>query len=159
MTRRRAFGLRPRLLAALVFTSIVTLAVAALALLPPLQQRLTDQAASDLKGATAADVQFFRQRIATSLKSTLRLPREERLAQLRIDLESRAFTLRDRTGARVIVADSVPNEQPLYDTDFGGTKLPTRTILDTLISATACADRIRTPPNTPLSSSICAKRA
>ena len=37
MTRRRAFGLRPRLLAALVFTSVVTLAVAALALLPPLQ--------------------------------------------------------------------------------------------------------------------------
>jgi signal transduction histidine kinase len=134
--RRRAYGLRPRLLAALVFTSIVTLAVAALALLPPLQQRLTDQAASDLKGATAADVQFFRQRIATSLKSTLRLPREERLAQLRVDLGSRAFTLRDRTGARVIVADSVPNEQPLYDTDFGGTKVPTRPILDTLISAT-----------------------
>jgi signal transduction histidine kinase len=135
--RRRAFGLRPRLLAALVFTSVVTLAVAALALLPPLQQRLSDQAASDLKGATSADVQFFRQRIASSLKNTLRLPREERLAQLRIDLGGRAFTLRDRTGARVIVADSIPNEQPLYDTDFGGTKLPTRPILDTLITGAA----------------------
>jgi len=135
--RRRAFGLRPRLLAALVFTSIVTLAVAALALLPPLQQRLTDQAASDLEGATSADVQFFRQRIAASLKNTLRLPRDERLAQLRIDLGGRAFTLRDRTGARVIVTDSVPNEQPLYDTDFGGTKLPTRPILDTLITGAA----------------------
>ena len=33
MIRRRAYGLRPRLLAALVFTSVVTLAVAALTLL------------------------------------------------------------------------------------------------------------------------------
>ncbi len=40
MRRARAFGLRPRLLAALVLTSAVTLAVAALALLGPLEQRL-----------------------------------------------------------------------------------------------------------------------
>ena len=61
---------------------------------------------------------------------------EDRLDQLRFDLGRRAFTLRDRTGARVIVADSVPGEQPLADTDFGGTPLPTRPILDTLISPT-----------------------
>jgi signal transduction histidine kinase len=134
--RRRAFGLRPRLLAALVFTSIVTLAVAALALLPPLQQRLTDQAAGDLENATAADVKFFQQRIETSLHGTIGLSRAERLAQLRIDLSGRSFTLRDRTGARVIVTDAVPGEQPLADTDFGGTKIPVRPILDTLISPT-----------------------
>jgi signal transduction histidine kinase len=134
--RRRGFGLRPRLLAALVATSIVTLGVAALALLPPLQQRLTDQAASDLRNATAADVRFFQERIALTLKNTLRLTRDERLAQLRIDLYHRAFTLRDRTGARVIVVDSVPGDQPLADTDFGGTRLPTRPILDTLIDPT-----------------------
>ena len=39
MRRMRAFGLRPRLLVALVLTSAVTLAVAALALLGPLEQR------------------------------------------------------------------------------------------------------------------------
>jgi signal transduction histidine kinase len=136
VTRRRAFGLRPRLLAALVATSIVTLGVAALALLPPLQQRLTDQAASDLESATAADAQFFEQRIGASLHKTVGLTRAERLAQLRIDLYGRSFTLRDRTGARVIVADAVPGEQALADTDFGGTPLPTRAILDTLISPT-----------------------
>ena len=137
MTRRRAFGLRPRLLAALVFTSAVTLGVAALALLPPLQQRLSDQAAGDLESATATDVKFFEQRIGASLRKTARLSRAERLAQLRIDLYGRSFTLRDRTGARVIVVDSVPGEQPLADTNFGGTPLPTRAILDTLISPTS----------------------
>ena len=136
MTRRRAFGLRPRLLAALVSTSVVTLGVAALALLPPLQQRLTDQAASDLENATAADVQFFQQRIAASLRGSIKLSRQDRLDQLRFDLGRRAFTLRDRTGARVVVVDSIPGEQPLADTDFGGTPLPTRPILDTLISPT-----------------------
>ena len=136
MTRRRAFGLRPRLLAALVATSVVTLGVAALALLPPLQQRLTDQAASDLENATAADVKFFQQRIAASLRGSIKLSRQDRLDQLRFDLGRRAFTLRDRTGARVVVVDSIPGEQPLADTDFGGTPLPTRPILDTLISPT-----------------------
>jgi signal transduction histidine kinase len=134
--KRRAFGLRPRLLAALVVTSIVTLGVAALALLPPLQQRLTDQAATDLRSATAADAQFFEQRMGASLKNTVKLSRAERLAQLRIDLYKRSFTLRDRTGARVIVADAVPGDEALADTDFGGTPLPIRPILDTLISPT-----------------------
>ena len=41
---RGALGLRPRLLAALLATSLVTLGTAALALLPPLRERLRDQA-------------------------------------------------------------------------------------------------------------------
>ena len=53
--RRRRIGLRPRLLAALVATSIVTLGVAALALLPPLQDRLASQASADHESATDAD--------------------------------------------------------------------------------------------------------
>jgi signal transduction histidine kinase len=142
VTRRRGFGLRPRLLAALVFTSVVTLAVAALALLPPLQHRLTDQATNDLESATAADVTFFQQKIAQSLSRTLKLNRDERLAQLRLDLSRRAFTLRDRTGARVIVVDSIPGEQPLADTDFGGTALPTRAILQTLVEPTSHTVRV-----------------
>jgi signal transduction histidine kinase len=136
VTRRRAYGLRPRLLAALVFTSIVTLGVAALALLPPLQSRLSDQAAKDLEGATSADVQFFRQKIIASLAKTTKEPRSERIDQLRFALSGRAFILRDRTGARVIVTASVPYEQPLADTDFGGNPVPTREILRTLVEQT-----------------------
>ena len=41
--RARSYGLRPRLLAALLFTSAVTLLAAALVLLPPLQDRLRRQ--------------------------------------------------------------------------------------------------------------------
>src|SRR4029450_4321734 len=50
VSRRWAFGLRPRLLAALVFTAAVTLGVAALALLPPLQQRVTGQGGRGREG-------------------------------------------------------------------------------------------------------------
>ena len=43
-------GLRPRLLAALLLTSAVTLAVAALALLSPLEQRLRERRRIDRAG-------------------------------------------------------------------------------------------------------------
>jgi signal transduction histidine kinase len=49
-----AFGLRPRLLAALVLTSAVTLAVAALALLSPLEQRLRSDGESGVFQAIGA---------------------------------------------------------------------------------------------------------
>jgi signal transduction histidine kinase len=134
VTRRRAFGLRPRLLAALVFTSAVTLAVAALALLPPLQERLTDQAASDLENATTADAQLFERDISASLRRTLRAREtpEQRLVQLRLDMQNRASILRQRTGARVIVASSVPDEQPVADTDFAGSAIPRNEILSVI---------------------------
>jgi len=116
--RRWAFGLRPRLLAALVFTAAVTLGVAALALLPPLQDRLTEQATNELENATTADVEFFERDLERSLKRTLHRPRDARLSQLRLDMQNRAFTLRQRTDARVIVADVVPTEEPIAQTDF-----------------------------------------
>jgi signal transduction histidine kinase len=50
---RIGFGLRPRLLGALALTSVVTLSVAALALLPPLKSRLRDDAIS--RAQTAVD--------------------------------------------------------------------------------------------------------
>jgi signal transduction histidine kinase len=132
--RRRGFGLRPRLLAALVFTSAVTLGVAALALLPPLQERLTDQAASDLENATTADAQLFERDIDTSLRRTLKAREtpEQRLVQLRLDMQNRASILRQRTGARVIVAASVPDEQPVADTDFAGSAIPRNEILNVI---------------------------
>jgi signal transduction histidine kinase len=132
--RRRAFGLRPRLLAALVFTSIVTLAVAALALLPPLQQRLTDQAASDLENATRTDAPLFHDAIVSSLRSTKRAGQspEERLSNLSAAIANRADTLRLRTDARVIVASSVPGAAPIFDTDFAGSPLPRGEILNAI---------------------------
>ena len=133
MTRRRGFGLRPRLLAALVFTSAVTLAVAALALLPPLQQRLTDQAADDLDHATTVDAPLFHDAIVASLKRTRQERQaEERLFRLGQDVSNRAFTLRVRTDARVIVASSVPGAPPVFDTDAAQSALPRNEILSAI---------------------------
>jgi signal transduction histidine kinase len=53
-TRRPAFGLRPRLLAALLLSSAVTLAVAALALLSPLEHRLRADGEATVFSAVAA---------------------------------------------------------------------------------------------------------
>jgi signal transduction histidine kinase len=51
MRRRLPAGLRWRLLLALLATSVVTLGVAALVVLPPMQERLRDQSAEDLEDA------------------------------------------------------------------------------------------------------------
>jgi signal transduction histidine kinase len=136
--RRRAFGLRPRLLAALVFTAVVTLAVAALALLPPLQSRLTDQAATDLENATDADARFFDEQIDRAFKQMAREPSSDRedwlnaLRYGRYNLYGRVSTLRDRTGARVFVADSVPGDQPIVDTDSPASPIPEREVVRAL---------------------------
>jgi signal transduction histidine kinase len=142
MRRRRGFGLRPRLLAALVFTSVVTLAVAALALLPPLQERLATQAQHDLEGATSADAPLFQNTLRQSLKASAKDSRAERLAALSDGIGSRALLLRQRTDARVVVVDAVPTDDPIYDTDFGRSPLPTRQILDTLIDGIGSTTRI-----------------
>jgi signal transduction histidine kinase len=127
VTRRRAYGLRPRLLAALVFTAAVTLGVAALALLPPLQQRLTDQASRDLENATQTDRPLFERQIVSVLRGTRGRPREERVAELVRVLQNRAFTLHLRTDARVILTDAVP--ESIVDSDFAGSALPRSDIL------------------------------
>ena len=133
MRRRWAFGLRPRLLAALVATSIVTLGVAALALLPPLQDKLTQQASTDLENATSTDRDLFEGQIKKSLHKTIGKSREERLTQLGLELQNRGFTLRARTDARVIVADAIPGELPIFDTDVAGSALPTNDILRSIV--------------------------
>ncbi|HEX5899538.1 MAG TPA: HAMP domain-containing sensor histidine kinase [Solirubrobacteraceae bacterium] len=131
MTRRRSFGLRPRLLAALVFTSVVTLAVAALALLPPLQSKLTDQAAQDLENATTADGPLFDRDIVTSLTRSRKAAEspEDRVSALGRDIANRAFRLNLRTDARVIVASSVPDAPPIFDTATAVSALPRNEIL------------------------------
>jgi signal transduction histidine kinase len=129
--RRWAFGLRPRLLAALVFTAAVTLGVAALAMLPPLQDKLTQQASNDLENATSTDRGLFERQITATLRKTVGKPRQERLTRLGQEIQNRGFTLRARTDARVIVADAVPGEQPIFDTDLAA--LPRSDILHSIV--------------------------
>jgi signal transduction histidine kinase len=111
----RRSGLRGRLLVALVATSALTLAVAAAALLPPLQNRLRTQRIDDLQAATEADVPQFEQVLGKALRETAKAPESERRTQLLIDAQSRATLLRQRTGARVVVTDAIPER--IYDTD------------------------------------------
>ena len=122
MTRRRGFGLRPRLLAALVVTSVVTLAVAALALLPPLQSRLTDQAATTWRTRRPRTRRLPEADRDDPRQARARQPPEDRRNQLSVGLQNRAFTLRQRTDARVIVTDAMPDESPVVDTDFAGAR-------------------------------------
>src|SRR5688572_1259409 len=51
---RRPYGLRPRLLAALVLTSAATLLAAAVTLFGPLQERLREESAKSLEAAVLA---------------------------------------------------------------------------------------------------------
>jgi signal transduction histidine kinase len=129
--RRWAFGLRPRLLAALVFTAAVTLGVAALALLPPLQDKLTQQARSDLENATSTDRGLFERQITATLRKTVGEPRDARLRRVAQEIQNRGWTLRARTDARVIVADAVPSEEPIFDTDLAA--VPRNDILRSIV--------------------------
>ena len=89
---RRAYGLRPRLLAALVLTAAVTLAAAAVTLLGPLQDRLRQQSARSLEAAV----------LASRPGVQAGFPRR--------DFEE-AFRLARRTGSRVALYDLVPRER------------------------------------------------
>jgi signal transduction histidine kinase len=112
MRRRRAFGLRPRLLAALVLTAAVTLAVAALALLGPLEQRLrADGEQSVLIAVTNAKPRFTRLHLnhATGLPPS-------------VPLRGAVTGLRKATDAEVAVLDSrlqVINTPLAVDADIG----------------------------------------
>ena len=88
---RRPYGLRPRLLAALVLTSAATLLAAALALLGPLQDRLREESAANLQALVRAA-----------------RPALER--GLRRGDYTEIFTLARRADARVVLYDLVPRE-------------------------------------------------
>jgi signal transduction histidine kinase len=106
-------GLRGRLLLSLVFTSAVTLVVAAVITVGPLQSRLRDESAAALQESTESVRSDFSTALSeTELKrsdkfdphysdnvETARLNRANKLSPL-------VFDLQDRTGgARVLVAD------------------------------------------------------
>jgi signal transduction histidine kinase len=128
----RRSGLRGRLLVALVATSALTLAVAAAALLPPLQDRLRTQRVDDLEAATEADVPQFEKVLVESLRRTARDSDSIRRTDLLIKVQNRANILRQRTGARVVVTDSTPER--IYDTDTASA-LPKRLVYQALIAA------------------------
>jgi signal transduction histidine kinase len=109
---RRPYGLRSRLLAALVFTSAATLLVAAFALLGPLQDRLRSETVRNLEAAV--------------LGAQVDVERELRRASY-----AGAFDLSRRTDSRVIVYDQALAE--LYDTETGGGG-PPRDVVRTAIS-------------------------
>ncbi|HYI19011.1 MAG TPA: HAMP domain-containing sensor histidine kinase [Solirubrobacteraceae bacterium] len=103
MRRRLPAGLRFRLLLALLVTSAVTLGVAALIVLPPLQDRLRDQTVESLEDAALATAPAFEARLA-AVRSEARQRGEP------VDFETYdsalydpAFELRKRVSARVLV--------------------------------------------------------
>ncbi|MBA2262464.1 MAG: HAMP domain-containing histidine kinase [Solirubrobacterales bacterium] len=102
---RRTFGLRPRLVAALVLTAAVTLGVAALALLSPLQDRLRVQAERNLRAAALTARPGFEDAVAE----------DDGVREL-------ARVLQRRTGAsRVVVDDQISGDERLADTAAAGT--------------------------------------
>ena len=127
---RHHSGLRGRLLIALVATSALTLAVAAAALLPPLQERLRTQRIDDLQAATEADAPQFETALRNSLRTTARDSDAVRRNDLVFAMQRRAAVLRQRTGARVVVTDAIPLR--IYDTDTA-TALPQTVVLRALI--------------------------
>jgi signal transduction histidine kinase len=133
---RRRFGLRWRLLVALVATSALTLAVAAAALLPPLQDRLRTQRADDLEAATLTEAASFQRGLAEALRRTRGQPLPVVTFELQNAVRDRAQTLRLRTGARVVVDDAIPPTDPtrppaIWDTDVDAA-LPVAQIIRTL---------------------------
>jgi signal transduction histidine kinase len=100
--RRHVLGLRPRVFAALLLTSAVTLAVAALALLSPLEQRLRSEGESGVFAAIASSRPEFEE---IGLDPASGRPDSSELA-VTVSL------LRHRSGAEVTVLDGKLN--PIY---------------------------------------------
>jgi signal transduction histidine kinase len=102
---RLGFGLRPRLLGALALTSVVTLAVAAAALLPPLKSRLRDDALRQTVSALEAAKPGL-----GGIKLVRGLP-------LRSPLEQQAIDLKQRSGLERVIVWTSGLVHPYKDTD------------------------------------------
>jgi signal transduction histidine kinase len=124
VTLRPRIGLRPRLLLALVATSAITLLAAALALLPPLQDRLRRQTVENLRAAVLASRPQIQDLVVRGDLLTI---------------GPAARTLRSRADARIYIAhpdarlrgDPGPNDEPIYDTEQGS-PAPTQIVYGTL---------------------------
>jgi signal transduction histidine kinase len=126
---RRPFGLRGRVLVAMVAVAGVTLLAAALALLPPLQDQLTAQTESDLQSQAldARDV------LAGRLRPTSAAERADGATTVAardpLALQDAVLELRNRIDGRVAVVDLTPRR--VYDTD-NGSALPEAAVYRTL---------------------------
>ena len=117
--RRLPAGLRARLLLAMLATSAVTLGVAALVVLPPLQDRLRDQTVETVENAVAEHVANIDQTIDD-------IGPDRRLADYYSPLFTPLRPLQDQSGARVLVlhktlqssAERGPAPAFLYDSEF-----------------------------------------
>jgi signal transduction histidine kinase len=120
MRRRLPGGLRWRLLLALVATSAVTLGVAALVVLPPMQDRLREQSADSLETAVANNQSAIEAELARLEKNSVAYE------DYRFELFAVATELNTQTNARVLILDdsllpSDPLESPpgfVYDSEF-----------------------------------------
>ncbi len=99
----RLFGLRSRLLLALVATAILTLIIAALALFSPLQQRLEEQQANGLRAAGRASRPAVEAAIRADLRTNATLKLKTTALGLRSSDALRALST--RTGAQAAVTD------------------------------------------------------
>ncbi len=108
-------GLRGRFLAALVFTSVLVLAVAAYVLLDPLTDRLRDENVSNLRTETLAARPDFQRAL-----------RGER------NLRKESLDLQERASARVVVGSPADLTDFRFDTDLGA---PTRDVQRLILRA------------------------
>ena len=114
MRRRLPGGLRWRVLLALLATSAVTLGVAALVVLPPMQDRLRAQSADNLETQVAAAQPGFQDVFERLDKeSASDFAYRGALAQPAVDLNT-------QSNARVMVIDDTPSSTDpfLYDNEF-----------------------------------------
>jgi signal transduction histidine kinase len=126
--RRLPRGLRPRLLLALLLTSLATLGVAATVLLSPLPDRLRQQSAVNLRAAVIAS----REGVETALRKQ---PDDE------FALQGVSEELRQRTDGRVLVMGALLPGDVRYDTSTGASTLgATRVQLHTLRTGTTTTE-------------------
>ena len=130
--RRLPAGLRARLLVALLATSAVTLGVAALVVLPPLQDRLRNQTVETVEDAVAVHVGAIDQLLSELLEDP-----EVAYEDYDTRLYPVARPLEDQSGARILVLSPTlepadPDVGPpgfVYDSDYS-TNLFTQGTLD-----------------------------
>ncbi|HXP99120.1 MAG TPA: histidine kinase dimerization/phospho-acceptor domain-containing protein, partial [Solirubrobacteraceae bacterium] len=112
--RRHVLGLRPRMLAALLLSSAVTLAVAALALLSPLEQRLRSEGEAGVFAAISASRPEFEE---IGIDPATGRPDQR-------ELSATISLLRHRSGAEITVLDGklntiyAPSDQDLDVPDY-----------------------------------------
>jgi signal transduction histidine kinase len=119
-------GLRGRLMAAFVVTSALTLVVAATVLYGPLQDKLRSQSVNNLRDAVVNAEGVFAEALGDTIEPTEPRepgqPEQAAITDRRSAISARAFELRQRIDARVMVdaldADGTSLPTFFYDSDF-----------------------------------------